>query len=93
MYLPVCVDQSEKIGFIPTNREEDQLLLHRFDRLPFKHKVAFAYKTYPNLESVVCLKGFEKRIGSKNIYATHKITGERYIDQYDYVSFINSLTQ
>lgn len=83
----------DKIGFMLTNWEEDESLLERFDKLSFKHKVAFAYKPYTNLKSVVFLRGFEKTIGSKNIYATHKITGERYIDQYDYVSFINSLAQ
>lgn len=81
----------DKIGFMLTNWEDDESILQRFDRLPFKHKVAFAYKPYPALKSVVYLRGFEKTVGSKNIYATHKITGERYIDQFDYVSFINSL--
>lgn len=81
----------DKIGFMLTNWEEDESILERFDKLPFKHKVAFAYKPYPNLKSVVYLRGFEKAVGSKNIYATQKITGERYIDQFDYVSFINSL--
>lgn len=80
-----------KIGFMLTNWEEDESLLQRFDNLPFKNKVAFAYKPYPTLKSVIHLKGFEKTIGSKNIYATQKVSGQRYIDQYDYVSFINSL--
>lgn len=81
----------DKIGFMLTNWEEDESLLQRFENLPFKHKVAFADKSFPYLKSVFTLKGFEDNIGSKNIYATYRITGERYIDQFDYVSFINSL--
>lgn len=80
-----------KIGFMLTNWDGDDSLLERFDRLPYRHKVVFTYKPYANLKSAVYLKGFAKYIGHKNIFDTQKITGERYIDQYDYVSFINSL--
>lgn len=80
-----------KIGFMLTNYEEDEQLLERFEKLPFKHKVAFVYKDYPQYKSSFCLKGFKSCIGTKNIYATQSITGKRYIDQFDYVSFINEL--
>lgn len=68
-------------------------LLERFDRLPFKHKVVFVEQPYPQIHSAFCLRGFSKVRGVKNIYATQYINGRRYIDQFDYVSFINSLKE
>lgn len=68
-------------------------LLERFDQLPFKHKVVFVDRPYPQIRSAFCLRGFSKVKGVKNIYATQYIDGRRYIDQFDYVSFINSLNE
>lgn len=48
---------------------------------------------YPQIHSAFCLRGFSKVRGVKNIYATQYINGRRYIDQFDYVSFINSLKE
>ena len=62
-------------------------MLERFDKLPFKNKVAFVDKIYPQFKSTCYLSGFSKVKGVKNIYAT------RYIDQFDYVSFINQLNK
>lgn len=39
----------------------------------------------------VQLKGYSKVVGNKNIWATRDINGKRFIDQFDYVSFINNL--
>lgn len=68
-------------------------LLERFDRLPFKHKVVFVDRPYPQIRSAFYLRGFSRVQGVKNIYATQYLDGRRYIDQFDYVSFINSLNE
>lgn len=66
--------------------------LARFDRLPFEHKVVFTDKKYPAIKSSFYLKKYTFRNHKNgNIYATQNITGKRYIDQFDYVAFINSL--
>ena len=82
---------SGNMGIMLTNWDGDVSILERFDRLPFLHKVAFVDKPYPQFRSAFCLKGFDKVKGVKNIYATQHLSGKRYIDQFDYVSFINSL--
>ena len=78
-------------------------LLERFDKLPFKHKVVFTAEKYPGIKSAVYLKGFKrfsklyrkyKENGVPNIWMTHNlITGKRFIDQFDYVSWFNSITE
>lgn len=78
-------------------------LLERFDKLPFKYKVAFTAENYPNINSAVYLKGFKrfcklyriyKKNGVPNIWMTHNlITGKRFIDQFDYVSWFNSMAE
>ena len=66
--------------------------LIRFDNLPFKNKVVFTDCEFPEYKSAFCLKGYDCTNGHNgNVYATYKITGKRYIDQFDYVSFINRM--
>ena len=65
--------------------------LVRFDKLPFRNKVVFTDEEFPEIESVFCIKGYDCKNGKNgNIYATQTITGKRYIDQFDYVEWINS---
>ncbi len=63
--------------------------LERFDRLPYAHKVVFTNKKYPQYKSAFYLKGYRCEKG--NVYATQSITGQRYIDQFDYVDFFNRI--
>lgn len=84
-----------------TNFGGDYAVLERFEKLPYAHKVAFTREEYPEFESVVCLKGFKQyaermekndRGGVPNIWFTQsRLTGRRFIDQFDYVSFFNGL--
>ena len=69
-------------------------ILERFEQLPFKHKVAFTDRAYPEMKSVFQLKGYDCRNGKNgNVYATQKLNGMRYIDQFDYVEWINHLAK
>lgn len=69
-------------------------ILERFERLPFKHKVAFTDCAYPEFKSAFQLRGYDCRNGKNgNVYATQKMNGMRYIDQFDYVRWLNHLTE
>ena len=77
-------------------------LLERFDRLPFKYKVVFTGEKYPKLQSAVHLKGYKNFSGIfrklvrqvPNIWMTQNyITGKRFIDQFDYVSWFNTVSE
>lgn len=72
---------------------EDEDLLRRFDSLPFANKIVFVDKPHPEIKSAVYIKGLNSiRNGiSLNVYATQSFTGKRFIDQFDYVDFINHL--
>jgi len=85
---------NDNIGFMLTNYGYDNSLLERFDKLPFKHKVVFTDTPYPMIKSSFYLKGFSKpKRKGKNIYITQNIFGKRFIDQFDYVEFINNMNR
>ena len=94
----------DNIAFMFTNYAGGgYTLLERFDRLPFEHKVVFTAGKYPNIRSAIYLKGFKrfckhyrifKKNGVPNIWMTKNlITGKRFLDQFDYVSWFNSITE
>ena len=62
-----------------------------FDKLPFKNKVIFTHKEYPEIESSYYIKGFENQdsVGPL-IYFRKGFFIRRYIDDFDYVSFFNN---
>lgn len=73
-----------------TDAQRMPLTVQRFNALPFKNKLIITGVKIaaPN---VVTLKGYGQ-VQHKGIYATSRITGQRYIDQFDYVGYINHLT-
>lgn len=78
------------MGIMLTNFGGGDDLLERFENLPFKNKVCFTDKFYPDYPHTFYVKGYNPNNG-RNLYATQSITGKRYIDQFDYVDFINHL--
>lgn len=63
----------------------------RFEALVFPNKVLLTYKDYPGLSSVVNL-GSAYQDGNNLIDLCQykgKLTGKRYIDDFDYVAFLN----
>ncbi len=97
----------DNMVFMYTNYAGGGQLLERFDQLPFQHKIVFTAEKHPDLRSAVYLKGFKRfckicKIYNKlykknvvpNIWMTQNlITGRRFIDQFDYVSWFNSITE
>lgn len=64
--------------------------IRKFDELPYKNKVIFTHKDYPEFKSSYYIKGFEKdnEVGIL-IYFKKKFWIRRYLDDFDYVSFLN----
>ena len=62
----------------------------RFDSLPYKNKVIFTHKPYPEIKSAYYIKGFEdKESVGVLLYFKKKFWVRRYLDDFDYVSFLN----
>ena len=63
--------------------------LQAFDSLPFKHKVVFTHKPYPEFQSAFYIKGFEHQTQVGDLYEYTGWCGKKYYDQFDYVSWFN----
>lgn len=61
-----------------------------FDRLPYKNKIIFVNKEYPEIKSAYYIKGFEneKTVGVLTHFV-NKYSGKRYLDYFDYVKWFN----
>ena len=83
----------DRMGIILSNWGGDDVSqLERFDALPFKNKVVFVDRPFPNIKSAFYIKGFNCSNGQNgNVYRTQYLNGKRYVDQFDYVTFINNL--
>lgn len=60
-----------------------------FDKLPYENKIIFTNKEYPEFKSAVYIKGFEKDkcVGVCSNYMN--AFGKRYLDQFNYVKWLN----
>lgn len=64
--------------------------LKKFDKLPFDNKVVFTHVPYPELKSSYYIKGFEKEKGvGVLLYFKEQFLIRRYLDDFDYISFLN----
>lgn len=64
--------------------------IQRFDALPYKNKVIFTHKPYLEFNSAYYIKGFEekKQVGVL-LYFKDQFWVRRYLDDFDYVTFLN----
>ena len=65
-----------------------------FDNLKYKHKVIFTAKEYPQIHSAYYIPGSEENACNvKNLcdYQS-KFTGKRWLDEFDWISFLIMLT-
>ena len=81
----------DNLFFIFSNRDgctyED---LAEFDALPYKNKVAFTNKKYPELKSCFYIKGFDNQETVGQLYPfTSKYFGRKGYDQFKYVKWLN----
>ncbi|MFZ7295366.1 DUF1919 domain-containing protein [Avibacterium avium] len=63
--------------------------LKAFDELPYKNKVVFTQKPYPNIQSACYIRGFEQQSCVGDLFAYSDWLGKRYYDQFDYVAWFN----
>ncbi|WP_343347211.1 DUF1919 domain-containing protein [Terrisporobacter petrolearius] len=64
--------------------------LKKFDSLPYDNKVIFTHKNYPEIGSAYKIDGFEDEIEvGVLIHFRKKFFIRRYLDDFDYVSFLN----
>lgn len=61
-----------------------------FDALPYKNKVIFTNREYPEFSSAYYIRGFEndESVGILSEYIGH--FGKRYLDCFDYVKWLNN---
>lgn len=64
--------------------------LAEFDQLPFKNKVVFTYKDYPEFKSAVKISGFSENKMVGDLFENTGLFGKRYYDQFDYVEWFNN---
>lgn len=62
--------------------------LQKFDRLPYKNKVVFTHKEYPDISSAFYIRGFEdqKELGHILEFRKDSYWKRRYLDDFDYVA-------
>ncbi len=66
--------------------------IKKFEQLPFKSKVIFTRIEYPEFPSACYIKGFENQKELGNTISFRKgILKRRYLDDFDYVSFLNHM--
>lgn len=64
--------------------------LMEFDKLPFKHKIVFTHKPYPDIHSSIHITGFEQHKMVGDLFDYTGLAGKRYYDQFDYVNWFNT---
>ncbi|MFZ7187730.1 DUF1919 domain-containing protein [Avibacterium avium] len=64
--------------------------LNDFDSLPYKNKVVFTHKPYPEIRSAFYIQGFEQQNSLSDLFAYSNLFGKRYYDQFDYVGWFNN---
>lgn len=64
--------------------------IKKFEQLPYENKVIFTHTEYPEISSAYCIKGFEEKeeLGTITNF-NNKILKRRYMDEFDYVDFLN----
>ncbi|OOF56962.1 DUF1919 domain-containing protein [Rodentibacter myodis] len=83
----------DNLFIVMTDKDGTQGIVYEdlvaFDQLPFKNKVVFTHKPYPELASAFYIKGFENQNQVGDIFTFSGWNGEKYYDQFDYVAWFN----
>ncbi|MDE5757173.1 MAG: DUF1919 domain-containing protein, partial [Allobaculum sp.] len=64
-----------------------------FDKLPFKHKVVFTHKRYPEIKSSFYIPGFEEMGRVAFVMGWKGLGGKRNCDSFNWVRFLNGETE
>ena len=63
--------------------------LKEFNELPFKNKIVFTHKPYPEFSSSFYIKGFDNSSQVGDLFDFSGWNGQKYYDQFDYVNWFN----
>ena len=68
--------------------------IKNFEELPYKNKVIFTYKEYPEFSSTYCMESFKGK-GELGVITDFKsqFLKRRYLDDFDYVDFLNHMVE
>lgn len=81
----------ENLYFIMVDRdgcEEKDII--EFDNLKYEHKAFLTYKEHPEIKCAVCIpKSADGNQIRDLCQFKSKFTGERWLDEFDYVTFLN----
>ena len=84
----------DNLFIMMTDKDDTQGIAYEdlaaFDQLPFKNKVVFTRKPYPEFKSAFYIKGFEKQNQVGDLFTFSGWNGVKYYDQFDYVTWFNS---
>lgn len=77
--------------FILVERDQCTLEdLYAFDQLPYKNKIVFTHRPYPQIASAYYIPDSEINSQVRDLTAyLGKFTGKRWIDKFDYVNWLN----
>lgn len=79
-----------KTVFLLTNWKGDDYTVRNFNSLNVKNKLIFTNRSFEEFDSSVRLKGWKPSSG-RNIWATSDLYGNRYIDSFDMITYLNNL--
>lgn len=79
-----------KIVFLLTNWNGGSYIVEDFNNLNVKNKLIFTNRTFQEYDSPVCLKNRKPQSG-RNIWTAANILGDRYIDSFDIITYLNNL--
>lgn len=70
---------------------DDDTVITRFSKLDFKNKIIFVDRPFPQYKNCIYLKDYHPEKGINVFDLNKKDFYRRYIDQFDYVKFLNNL--
>lgn len=83
---------NSQIVFMLTNYCGDSEIVREFNDLEVENKIVFTDQSFETCDSAVKLKHWKPNSG-RNIWATSSIIGNRYIDSWDIISYLNNLNR
>ena len=67
----------------------DHKLMYEFDALPLENKMILTHRNFPNLKNAFCVTCYADDKPVAKILDYNGVSGKRYLDEFDYVGFIN----
>ena len=64
-------------------------MLHKFDAMPLKHKIAIVHKEYDGISCRAYIRGYEQEGEVGNIIEYSGFSGRRRYDDIDWLTFLN----